>query len=178
MALWANTCIFGYFFEYLAASAAKYCIAKEGSGSLKTYWQAGWHWPPAGKLWISGIQKVETSIFEILDPNWLIFIKFLRKSSFTESVGLIIGFSRCGMCFSSCPTSSTYFSITKKCIFLRYNFLLCVLAHIAQPLKLISGPCSIEKYPSSRMANRYTRIFDAGWLWACAQWGIIGSFVA
>ena len=30
------------------------------------------------------------------------------------------------------------------------------------PLQHISGPCSIEKYPSSRMANRYTRIFDAG----------------
>ena len=37
------------------------------------------------------------------------------------------------------------------------------------PLQPISGPCSIEKYPSlgmeypsSRMANRYTCIFDAG----------------
>ena len=30
------------------------------------------------------------------------------------------------------------------------------------PLQPISRPCSIEKYPSSRMANRYTRIFDAG----------------
>ena len=26
----------------------------------------------------------------------------------------------------------------------------------------ISGPCGIEKYPSSRIANRYGRIFDAG----------------
>ena len=30
------------------------------------------------------------------------------------------------------------------------------------PLQPISGPCSIEKYPSSRMASRYNRIFDAG----------------
>ena len=30
------------------------------------------------------------------------------------------------------------------------------------PLQPISGPCSIEKYVSSRMAKRYTRIFDAG----------------
>ena len=33
--------------------------------------------------------------------------------------------------------------------------------HTAPTLQLISGPCSIEKV-SSRMANRYTRIFDAG----------------
>ena len=32
-------------------------------------------------------------------------------------------------------------------------------SHRWQPL---SGPCSIEKYPSARMANRYTCIFDAG----------------
>ena len=32
--------------------------------------------------------------------------------------------------------------------------------------QLISGSCSIDKYPSSRMANRYTRIFDAGG-WNC-----------
>ena len=31
------------------------------------------------------------------------------------------------------------------------------------PLQLTSGPCSIEGYEiSSRVANRYTRIFDAG----------------
>ena len=30
------------------------------------------------------------------------------------------------------------------------------------PFQPISRPCSIEKYPSSQMANRYTRIFDAG----------------
>ena len=35
--------------------------------------------------------------------------------------------------------------------------------HTAPTLQLISGPCSIEKV-SSRMANRYTRIFDAGGL--------------
>ena len=35
-------------------------------------------------------------------------------------------------------------------------------SHGVHPLQPISRPCSIEKYPSSRMANRYTRIFDAG----------------
>ena len=33
-----------------------------------------------------------------------------------------------------------------------------------KPLQPVSRPCSIEKYPSSQMANRYTRIFDAGGL--------------
>ena len=36
------------------------------------------------------------------------------------------------------------------------------VAAATNPHRPISGPCSIEKYPSSRMANRYTRIFDAG----------------
>ena len=36
---------FLYFFEYLAALN----IARDGLGVLKTYWRAGWHWPPAGK---------------------------------------------------------------------------------------------------------------------------------
>ena len=36
------------------------------------------------------------------------------------------------------------------------------VSHGAHPLQPLSGPCSIEKYPPSRMANRYTRIFDAG----------------
>ena len=34
--------------------------------------------------------------------------------------------------------------------------------HVPIPGNAFSGPCSIEKYPFSRMANRYTRIFDAG----------------
>ena len=33
---------------------------------------------------------------------------------------------------------------------------------VPAPLQPLSGPCSIEKYPSSGMANRYTRILDAG----------------
>ena len=37
-----------------------------------------------------------------------------------------------------------------------------ILTHRFHPLQPIFGACSIEKYPSSRMANRYTRIFDAG----------------
>ena len=36
-------------------------------------------------------------------------------------------------------------------------------ATVANPVQLSSGPCSIERYVSSRIANRYisTRIFDA-----------------
>ena len=36
------------------------------------------------------------------------------------------------------------------------------VAPAGNPLQPISGPCSIEKYSSLRMANRYTRIFDVG----------------
>ena len=46
----------------------------------------------------------------------------------------------------------------------KFSFL-CLCPPDVHPLQLISGPCSIEKYPSSRMANRYTRIFDAGGCW-------------
>ena len=38
-------------------------------------------------------------------------------------------------------------------------------ATAANSLQPISRPCSIKKYPSSRMANRYNRIFDAGGLY-------------
>ena len=41
-----------------------------------------------------------------------------------------------------------------------YKFCRCTLT--VQPLQPISRPCSKEKYPSSRMANGYTGIFDAG----------------
>ena len=131
---------------------------------MKTYWRAGWHWPPAGKSEISGIQNVETLIFWILDLIWIIFVKFLRNWSFTGSVGLIIDSSRSGTCFSSCLRSSTYFSRKKKTyVFYRVTVFLCSDTHRFHSFKSISEPCSIEKYPFSRMANRYTRIFDAGW---------------
>merc|ERR1711965_677021 len=54
------------------------------------------------------------------------------------------------------------FFYNKKVVFLRYNFLFVSRPMAGYPLQLISGPCSIAKYPSSRMANRYNRIFDAG----------------
>ena len=54
--------------------------------------------------------------------------------------------------------------MTKKYISPRDNFLFVSVSHGVHHLQPISGPCSIEKYPSSRMANRYTRIFDAGGL--------------
>ena len=110
------------------------------------------------------IQKVEETVnFRIFDLIWIIFIKFLCNSSFAGSMGLIIVSSRSGACFSSCLRSSIYISISKTCLFLRINFLFVPSSPDVQPLQPISGPCSIEKYPSSWMANRYTRIFDAGW---------------
>ena len=53
---------------YLAPSGAKYWIYwdMEGRFLLKTYWARRLCWPPAGKNWIAGIQKVETLIFLIL----------------------------------------------------------------------------------------------------------------
>ena len=41
----------------------------------------------------------------------------------------------------------------------------------------MSGPCSFEKYPSLRMANRYTRIFDAGGL-SMLGFGPRGTLIA
>ena len=43
-----------------------------------------------------------------------------------------------------------------------FFMILKVYTRRPHPLQPISRPCSIEKYPSSQMANRYTRIFDAG----------------
>ena len=40
--------------------------------------------------------------------NWIILHGFVRNSSFTGQVGLIIASSRSGMCFSSCKASSIY----------------------------------------------------------------------
>ena len=124
------------------------------------------------------IQKVETLILVISALNRLLFMVFLRNSSFTGSVGLIIASSRSGTSFSSCLASSIYFPITKKCLFLGSTLFLCHRDPDANPLQPISGPCSIGKYPSSRMANRYARIFDAGGLDLYAQLGVCVFAVA
>ena len=101
-----------------------------------------------GKLWISGIQKVETLNFWIFDPNCIILNNFCRNSSFTKSLGVIIASSRSGTCFSSCLASSIYFSITKKVSFLYGFMFFCVGTHQFHSLKSVSGPCSIGKvYP-------------------------------
>ena len=117
-----------FFIIYLAPSGAKYLIYwdMEGRFLLRTYWARRLCWPPAGKFWISGIQKVETLILKILDLNLSIFDKIGHNSPFTGSVGRIIDSSRSGTCFSSCLASSIYFSIRKKYVFLGYNFLLWV----------------------------------------------------
>ena len=116
---------------------------------LKTYWWEGWHWPPAGKLQISGIQKAETLIFVIFDIICVFLNKIRRNSCFTGSVGLIIASSRSGMGFSSCLTSSIYFSIRNMYVcFYGVKVFLCSDTHCFHSLKSISGPCSIEKvYP-------------------------------
>ena len=52
-----------------------------------------------------------------------------------------------------------------KPLFDRFEYLFLDLGTSSpgcQPFQPISRPCSTEKYPSSRMGNRYTRIFDAG----------------
>ena len=64
----------------------------------------------------------------------LLLHEFVRNSPFTRQEDLIVDSSRSGMCFSSCLTSSIYLSITKKCIFLRYNFFLCVPGRRRLPL--------------------------------------------
>ena len=115
---------------------------------LKTYCREGWHWPAARKLRNSGIQKVETLVFLILDPNWIILNNFCRNSAFTGSVGRIIASSRSGTCFSSCLTSSKHFSIRKKYVFYRVKVFLCSCTRRFHSLKSISGPSSIEMmYP-------------------------------
>ena len=134
-----------------------------GSLLLKTYWWEGWHWPAARKLRISGIQKVETLKSWILDSSWMILNNFCRNSSFTGSVGLIIDSSRSGTCFSSCLASSKYFTIRKKCLFAMVFCFFCVYTPVPFP-QICFWTLQYRNNVSSRMASRYTRIFDAGWL--------------
>ena len=61
-------------------------------------------------------------------------------------------------------------------LFSRTTVFLCLSPPDVHPLQLISEACSIEKYPSSRMANRYTRIFDAGWSGNLAIWAHGGFY--
>ena len=125
---------------------------------LKTYWREGWHWPPAGKHQISGIQKVETLIFVIFDVICVIWNKICHNSSFTRPAGLVIDSSRSGTCFSSCLASSKHVSITKKCLFDMILYFLCR----STPLPFPQIHFQILQYRnnvSSRMVNRYTR----GW---------------
>ena len=108
------------------------------------------------KFWISGIQNFETPIFLIVDSDWVILNNFCRNSSFTRPGSCIIDSSRSGTCFSSCLTSSIYFSIRKKCLFLK---ILCPDPQRPSPSNSF---LEYRKSISLRMADRYTRIFDAG----------------
>ena len=55
----------------------------------------------------------QAQILVILDLTLVIMNKTDQASSFTRQVGVIIASSRSGTCFSSCLTSSKYFSISK-----------------------------------------------------------------
>ena len=138
----------------------------EGRFLLTTYWARRLCWPPAGKFWIPGIQHFETLIFKIFDPNWLILNSFCRNSSFAGSGGLIIDSSRSGMCFSSCLTSSIYFSIRKSILLIWFSVFWCVYKPVPFP-QICFWTLQYRKSTSSRMANRYTRIFDAGGTHGC-----------
>ena len=60
------------------------------------------------------IWNVQTFIFLISDPNWIILNNFCRNYSFTRPGGWIIGSNRSGTCFSSCLTLSKYFSLNES----------------------------------------------------------------
>ena len=83
-------------------------------------------------------------IFVISAPTWVILNKFGRNLSFTRPGGCIIDSSRSGTCFSSCLASSIYFSIRKKCLFLRVN-LVSHSAHI--PPTHFQSPNGESLYP-------------------------------
>ena len=63
----------------------------------------------------------------------MILNKIGRNSSFTRPDPFIIDSTRSGRSFACCLTSSTYFSKTKQCLFLRVNFLLGVRTPCRQP---------------------------------------------
>ena len=109
------------------------------------------------------IWKVQTLILVISGLNWVILNKFGSNSSFTKSLGWIINSSRSGTCFQSCLTSSKYFSIRKSVFYIGFSVFLCVYTPVP-----FSQTCfwtlQYRNNVSLRMANRYTRIFDAGGL--------------
>ena len=78
--------------------------------------------------------------------NWVILNKFCRNSSFMKQVGLIIASSRSGTSFSSWLASSTYFSITKKCVVLRYNIL------------FVSAPPGVHPLPTHFWTLQYGKV--------------------
>ena len=143
----------------------------EGRFLLKTYWARRLCWPPAGKLWISGILNFETLIFLIFDPNWSILNNFCRNASFTGSVGWIIDSSRSGTCFSFCLASSKQFSIRKICFWYGFMCFLCGDTPLPYP-QICFWTLQYRNNVSSRMANRYTRIFDAGGLGIAPPWRV------
>ena len=155
-ALRAKTRTFSAIFQYIWPLAGPN-IAKRGWGcGLEGY---------VGRIQnFCGDLKGANLDFLDFRPKWVILNNFFRSSSFTGSVGLIIDSSRSVTCLSSCLASSIYFFHGKG---VSLSWVQLPFVCVATTPKLISGPCSIEKYPFSRMANRYTRIFGAGWSARC-----------
>ena len=102
------------FFEIFGPSGAKY--REKGLAALKV--GKGWSTNHFGVFYLSG----QTRFFVILGLICIVLNKICCHSSFTGLVDLIIGSSRSGTCFSSCLTSSTCFSVTKKFLFLEVLF--------------------------------------------------------
>ena len=97
------------FFGYIRVSGICYCLKLTGGKAGIGLRRENFGFLESKKL---------TSMFVILDIICRIFNKISRNSSFTGSVGLIIASSRSGTCFSSCLTSSIYFSIRKSMFFI------------------------------------------------------------
>ena len=107
----AKTRMFLIFFSYIWPLAGRN-IAKKG-GPLRKLARVR---PILGLLTFGSNPDFVISGLNLVNLN-----KFGRNSSFTRQMGLIIASSRSGTCFSFCLASSTYFSITTKCLFLWYN---------------------------------------------------------
>ena len=107
------------------------------------------------------IQKLEILNAVILYVNCLMLILFL-KSCFTRRVNFIIVCSRSGAKLWPHMMSLTYFSQEKRVCFLGTTSF-CASTLDAHPAPIHFWILQYRNNMSSRMENRYTRIFDAGW---------------
>ena len=139
---------------------------QHGNGSERTYFAL------AHSLWqincdFSRHQHVQTLNFVMFGLNWYVFDKIFCNSSFTGSDGFIIDPSKsrptCWPCLMS-PTDSSItkkFVLIEKYLFIRVNFFF--VSHQSPPPPTHVWTQQYRNDISSRVANRYTSIFDAGW---------------